>query len=97
MPKPPMRAAKTHEAKRAMHNAPQNCSCMNKLGDITPIRSSLISVTVFASEFRVKVKIGYRQWDLSRHYGASEFRLLARMLKRGGSAKSSCLRILVPV
>jgi integrase len=79
--KPPMRAAKTHEANRRCIMHLKTALGMTKLGDITADSIESYLRDRLRQRVRVKVKIGYRQLGPIKSTTVhQEFRVLRRML-----------------
>ena len=79
--KPPMRAAKTHEANGRCIMHLKTALGMSKLGDITADSIESYLRDRLRQRVRVKVKIGYRQLGLIKSTTVhQEFRVLRRML-----------------
>ena len=79
--KPPMRAAKTHEANGRCIMHLKTALGMSKLGDITTDSIESYLRDRLRQRVRVKVKIGYRQLGLIKSTTVhQEFRVLRRML-----------------
>jgi len=79
--KPPMRAAKTHEANRRCITHLKTALGMSKLGDITADSIESYLRDRLCQRVRVKVKIGYRQLGPIKSTTVhQEFRVLRRML-----------------